>query len=89
MKVIDVLKGDISHVTVNLVTKRNIGYSDKETAEYEITFDKIIWGDSAVSLVEFEDIRFPEVVSETDICGGYLKVDNREMIRTNGQAYKK
>tara|TARA_R100001244_G_scaffold3654_1_gene4907 strand:- start:159 stop:431 length:273 start_codon:yes stop_codon:yes gene_type:complete len=81
-------KAKISHVIINKITKANVGYSDKADAEEELIVERIIWGDDNVSLVEYEDVDNPEVVDETTIYGGNVRVNNKEMIRTNGQAYK-
>jgi len=82
-------KAKISHVIINTITKANVGYSDKTHAGEELIVERIIWGDDNVSLVEYEDVENPEVVDETTIYGGDVRVDNRAMIESNGQSYVK
>ena len=73
-------KAKISHVIINKITKANVGYSDKAHAEEELIVDKIVWGDNAISLVEFEDLKNTEVIDETDYHGGESKAKNTEKI---------
>lgn len=87
MRIIEDLKGKISHVLVNSVSGVNTGYSDKESADYEVINDRIIYGNENVKLIEYEDIKNPNVVNELDYHGGDLRVDNKKMIETNGGYY--
>ena len=87
MRVIEDLKGEVSHVVINKTTGINTGYHLEEQAKEEVIIDRIIFGNDNIDLVEIEDIRFPEVIDETDYHGGNVRVDNNKMIETNGGYY--
>ena len=84
MRVIEDLKGEVSHVVINKTTGINTGYHLEEQAKEEVIIDRIIFGNDNIDLVEIEDIRFPEVIDETDYHGGNVRVDNTKMIESNG-----
>ena len=88
-RVVEDLKGKISHVVLNKLSGINIGYHLEEDARYEVIIDKIIFGENNIELKEIEDIENPLIIDERDYQGGDVRVDNREMIRTNGQSYVK
>ena len=87
MRVIEDLKGEVSHVVINKTTGINTGYHLEEQAKEEVIIDRIIFGNDNIDLVEIEDIRFPEVIDETDYHGGNVRVDNTKMIESNGGNY--
>ena len=87
MRVIEDLKGEVSHVVINKTTGINTGYHLEEQAKEEVIIDRIIFGNDNIDLVEIEDIRFPQVINETDYHGGDVRVDNTKMIETNGGYY--
>jgi hypothetical protein len=80
----------INFVVLNkAVRNRNLGYTNLETAKEEIIIEAILWGKENVYLVDFELIKNHSVViDETTKGGGDVRVDNSEMIRTNGQCYQ-
>ena len=92
IEVIETQNGDpINFVVLNKVVRnRNIGYTSLETAKEEEVIEKILWGKENVYLVDFDIMKHQSVViDETTKGGGDVRVDNSEMIRTNGQSYRK
>ena len=81
----------INFVVLNKASNnRNIGYTSLETAKEEIIVEAILWGKENVYLVDFELIKKHSVViDETTNGGGDVRVDNTQMILTNGQCYQK
>jgi len=87
MKVIEDLKGKISHVVINKLTGINTGYHLESEAKQEVVIDCIIFGNDNIDLVEIEDIENPLIIDERDYQGGDVRVDNTKMIETNGGYY--
>ena len=85
MKVIEDLKGKVSHVVVNKLTGINTGYHLEEDAKEEVIIDRIIFGNDNIELKEIEDLENPLIVDERDFCKGDVRVDNTKMIETNGR----
>ena len=87
MRVIEDLKGTVSHVVINKTTGVNTGYHLESEAKQEVVIDRIIFGNDNIDLVEIEDIENPLIIDERDYQGGDVRVDNTKMIETNGGYY--
>lgn len=82
MRVIEDLKGKVSHVVINKLTGINTGYHLESEAKEEFKIDKLIWGNDNVKLIE---VNNPSTVDERDFCKGDVRVNNTKMIESNGR----
>ena len=79
----------------NKAVKQNHLFSDKEDQKEWSEINEKIHGINCNELGEIEDLTFLnekgeiqknyKIVCELDVCGGDVKVDNKQMILTNGQ----
>ena len=75
-----------THIVVNKLEHcYSTSYSSEERAEEEAIAEGVIYGAENVEVIKYTN---QQLIDETTVMGGDVKVDNTKMIESNGAYYK-